>query len=500
MTICFVMNHREVLFGYLSSTREALESQGNEVRLLSFRFRDSEEDVYPVGQSNTDVVTLDATGELDCERADIEALTHFQVSSSYSTFFGIAMKTLDRHDYYGVLRHVDRVILIKQSLLTIFSYLLRHRPRMVVFLNTPHLFGDFLTYEVANYLGIRTMHFQPTPLCPAMLVRSRIGVAATPVSPLGGRPEVFAEVSRILEKRTQQLLDWKNPPYIEGQMQGSRGAQSFGGRIRGWIQSARWLFTPRFKDSPELVFEGSQPTIAVNPLRLFLSVNLEKSLRRTIAGLDSSEPAQELFAIFALHYEPERTVTPEGLPYVHQEDAILRARTLLPDEVTLVVKEHYSQATSSLRGQLGRSPRFYQTIRSLPNTVVVGTYKLPKSVIQRAQAVFTMTGTVGIEAANLGVPVGFFGSPWWEGLPGTLRIGMSTEYGNIQELRMIGKDSAFAFFRKLVSEQMIPGISSESPQSYQIRNTPLSHDLLSESADAITAQILNELSSISPAR
>ena len=40
-------------------------------------------------------------------------------------------------------------------------------------------------------------------------------------------------------------------------------------------------------------------------------------------------------------------------------------------------------------------------------------------LMQGARVIFTLTGTIGLEAAIKGVPVVYFGLPWWEGLPGT---------------------------------------------------------------------------------
>ena len=493
MTVCIAMDQGAGAFEYLSSAQEALQVLGHDVRAFSFCFRGSGKTGSARGSLSVDRITLDSEKQWDCGRSVVEALARFQETEGYSKFVGIAQKTLDRHDYYGVLRNIDRVPLIKSSLLRVFSYLLEHDPQIVVFLNTPHLFGDYLTYEVANHLGIKTLHFQPTPLCPAMLVRSQIGLLAKPVLPVGSFPEVHAEINATLDTRSQQLLDWESPPYIKGQIVGDMDAQSLSGRLRGWLQSAKWLTNPRFEDSPEVAFESLRPEGAVNILKLLLSVNLEKSLRRVIIGLDSSVPLRGRYAIFALHYEPERTVTPEGLPFVYQEDAIIMARQLLPDEVTLVIKEHYSQGTTSLRGYLGRSPSFYRIIRNLPNTVISGTSKLPKAVIEQAQAIFTMTGTIGVEAANLGVPVGFFGNPWWEGLPGTIRVEPATQFEQLQRLQLVGKDSARVFFRDLVGQCMIPGIASENLQSYQRRNVSLSEALLENSAASIIAQILSAL-------
>jgi hypothetical protein len=145
----------------------------------------------------------------------------------------------------------------------------------------------------------------------------------------------------------------------------------------------------------------------------------------------------------------------------------------MPDDVALIVKEHYSQQTAALRGFLGRSPAFYGLVQSLSNAEFASTTERLSDLIRRARCVFTLTGTVAIEAVLRGVPVAYFGSPWWSGLPGTIRIGPDASFGDIVGQRMPTKSEVSIFLENLVREAMVPGLASEPAATVEKRMGPL---------------------------
>jgi hypothetical protein len=224
-------------------------------------------------------------------------------------------------------------------------------------------------------------------------------------------------------------------------------------------------------------------------LKVLLVRSLQQNLRKNALCLGGDVDLSKPYAILALHYEPERTSMPEGLPIDFQGDALARARALLPDKTTLVVKEHYSQQSAAKRGFAGRTPLFYDLVKSFPNTVFAKTTVALSSIVGGAECVVTLTGTIAVEAVLRGVPVGYFGTPWWEGLPGTTRITEGIKYEDLVRVALPSEDQVFAFLKDLHDNAMIPGIGSEPLSIIVNRLGPLPEGFFEAEARAISRVI-----------
>lgn len=385
---------------------------------------------------------------------------------SYQQTRFIALKLLNRRDFSGTFRFLDREPMFTKFALGVFDLLIEVRPNLIVFDVTPHEFYEFVVWSVADSLGIPVLFFQPCPITPAMLARTNLGKV---VIPEGGSvadsvdANLYADLARtILEK----LADGADPQYMMRQKNRDRAVS----RVRHkWLAveaSFRWLWRKRFPES--IHFSGHQMRngVFVRALEMFLVRSLQLTLRRAVLGLGQSPLPLGDYCVFALHYEPERTSLPDGLPIDFQADAIIAARALMPEALNLVVKEHYSQQTSALRGFLGRSPDFYGLVDSFPRTHFASTTDRLSDLIVGSKAVFTLTGTVALEAVLRGVPVIYFGHPWWEGLPGTFRIDGLRSFREIERGPMPSKGDVVSFIMDLISNRMVPGLPEGSAQIF----------------------------------
>jgi hypothetical protein len=105
---------------------------------------------------------------------------------------------------------------------------------------------------------------------------------------------------------------------------------------------------------------------------------------------------------YPLHTEPETALQALSPEYFYQLSCIAALSRDLPAGVRLAVKETYAG--------VGRRPTdFYAQIREFKNVVMIRMMELGPEVIQRADAVATITGTGGFEAAVMGKPVLTFG-------------------------------------------------------------------------------------------
>jgi hypothetical protein len=225
-------------------------------------------------------------------------------------------------------------------------------------------------------------------------------------------------------------------------------------------------------------------------LEVVLEWSLRRSLHRTVAGLPSapSNPNAQ-YALFALHYEPERTNMPEGLPYLSQLDAVLEARRFLPSDVILLVKEHYAQQSSSLRGYVGRSVTAYDYLNSIPGIEVLGVGANSGELMRNAECIFTMTGKIGIEAAFAGTPAVFMGQPWWGGMPGSFSFSSLKRWATLAKAKMPTEREVEHWFEGQVSTRLLVGLGGTSPEKYSARIAPLPEGYEQLEAEAILSSI-----------
>jgi len=389
----------------------------------------------------------------------------FRASPDYQEVRFVALKLLNRADLTGTFRFLDREVIVQSILVDIFEILRSRKPDLVVFEVTPHEFRPYLLMSAANFLGVKVLFFQPCPITPAMVpltgLRDVVRLKKSTVATTAISNSLLATAHTQLDK----LVNQADPRYIELQRARDEKVGKPAQRMFALWQSLRWLFKERFPESVN--FSGHQGGGLV--LRNLGTVMLTRSLQRALGrrinrlGRDWSGPPDD-YVVFALHYEPERTSLPEGLPIVFQGDALVSLRANVADQVAVVVKEHYSQQSAALRGFAGRSPDFYDLVDHLPNTLFAPTSERLSDLLGAARAVFTLTGTVAIESVLKGTPVGYWGSPWWAGLPGTLRLQSVEDFAALDNLTMPAVDDVFRFFDHLVGDVMIPGIASEKPE------------------------------------
>jgi hypothetical protein len=176
---------------------------------------------------------------------------------------------------------------------------------------------------------------------------------------------------------------------------------------------------------------------------------------------------------------------PEGLPYLSQLDAVLEARKFLPPDVTLLVKEHYAQQSSSLRGYVGRSMSSYDYLNSIPGIEVIGVGANSRELMKNAQCIFTMTGKIGIEAAFAGTPAVYMGQPWWGGMPGSFAFSGLKSWKALTTAKMPTVREVESWFDQQVSRRLLVGLGGTSPEKYSARIAALPEGYERLEAEAI---------------
>ena len=122
---------------------------------------------------------------------------------------------------------------------------------------------------------------------------------------------------------------------------------------------------------------------------------------------------KDKYVFFSLHFEPEATISGRGL-IDSQLVALKMLSQALPKEWKIYVKEHPHQFSVNTRQLYGypvatfKTKRFYDEVLKLENVLFIKTNIKSKDLIEKAEAVATLSGTSIIEAITLKKPVVVF--------------------------------------------------------------------------------------------
>lgn len=125
----------------------------------------------------------------------------------------------------------------------------------------------------------------------------------------------------------------------------------------------------------------------------------------------------------ALNSQPECSTSPLGGIFVNQ---ILMVKTLasaIPKDWLIYVKEHWVQwLLFGLNYTDYRYPGYYKQIFQIKNVKLIPINSDSYSLIEKSQAVATVSGTSGWEAVLRKKPALIFGYPWYKDSPGIFMV------------------------------------------------------------------------------
>ena len=180
------------------------------------------------------------------------------------------------------------------------------------------------------------------------------------------------------------------------------------GKSRG-----RRALTPNFKRLLQYLMENARRDknveyIKIDPVRKLWGNLLRvtrKWMSRNSYGSISLDVIPPRSVFFALHYQPEQSTLAQGLWHANQTALVENISKSLPLGYTLVVKEHPWGRGNRPRWQYDHMKGFYNVMFcDAPS----------KQIIQRVEAIVTVTGTVAMEALAFDKPAIMLGRNYFE--------------------------------------------------------------------------------------
>ena len=160
------------------------------------------------------------------------------------------------------------------------------------------------------------------------------------------------------------------------------------------------------RPSPRGDFESYSPARNAE-IRLRSRLNAFWVRNRLGRLVENSLPPR--FVLFPLQVHPERSVDVFAPFTSNQLELIKNVRRALPSDLALVVKEH-----PNFLGSRGRA--FFREVAHLPSTFLVDPFTNSFDLVKQSVAVVSISSTMLLEAALLGVPAIAFAEPWFTGL------------------------------------------------------------------------------------
>lgn len=188
--------------------------------------------------------------------------------------------------------------------------------------------------------------------------------------------------------------------------------------------------------------------------------------------------SKDKYVIYFMHYQPEATSCPGGDIFVDQSLCVETLLKNLPESYMVYVKEHPHQFIKAHIGHTSRMRDLYDDLKKNKRVKLISTEENTFELIKHAQAVSTITGTVGWESIVRHKPVIAFGLSWYENYgKGCLRITdeksaetiktfiESYEYDErslMAYLASVGKNTRLAYYFKEMYKKEIKLTGEES--------------------------------------
>lgn len=125
-----------------------------------------------------------------------------------------------------------------------------------------------------------------------------------------------------------------------------------------------------------------------------LKYKIIKILTNAYFNINSSNFIPKSYAVFYLSYQPEATTYGYGSPTTDLSFLIKKIRMCLPQNISLLIKEHPEQLK-----KIPRSFSFYSRLKRLKNTYFIKDIFDKKKLIKKSKLIFSISGTISLEAA-----------------------------------------------------------------------------------------------------
>lgn len=291
----------------------------------------------------------------------------------------------------------------------------QYQPDAIIFQGIPHTVFDFISYNVAKKLNIKTLFFKLTTLDDRLFLLVDYEIYPSALEDWKN-PSKNYRLEDLSENIRKIYLKYKEDKFDTPRI------------FPGYIQYIQRIIGNNAGGS--LIWKNIN--IGLNSLRnltffeklfLYARKRFKQNLKKEYLSVQSPVSWNKKFIYFTLTYQPECSTSPQGGVFVDQILAIETLSSVLPEGWEIYVKEHPIQWL--LRGLIYFSYRYqgyYKKIASLKNVKIIPMKTNSFELIRNCVAVANVTGSSAIEAALRLKPALIFGYEWYQNCPGIFQV------------------------------------------------------------------------------
>ena len=355
-----------------------------------------------------------------------------KILSKYLKYEKISLKMMDRMDYNRYsFNYSERVQLYYNILEFILNSFNEYKPKKIIFGESPHSIYHYLIYAVAIESNIKILRLSPTYIYGYTFLTSSIEDIPLYIQKEYDKAKKLETIDLKVEKYFKKTNDKyiKGKPYYMDEIIKNNQKSNTYKILKSLTKSIRYFINnkPRYNDykmrdySIMDTFSNQQLAKGILNGTLF-KINLEKEYNKYVIKTLDNFNLNDKFIYFPLHYQPERTTSPEGNFFSDQYLAINMLSQASNGKFKIYIKEHLSQFFQKYEGEQGRTSDFYQQLSLLDNIVFIDKNVESFDLIDHSLSVATITGTAGFESVIRGKPAIVFGYPWYLNCEGVFQV------------------------------------------------------------------------------
>ncbi len=294
-----------------------------------------------------------------------------------------------KHLYYNMLQYW-------------YGVLKKYKPDIIIHDAIPHDACSYLIYELARLLNIKTIMFEDTWVFDRLLTYTDFWK---------GSDDLHKELQKNQNKNfSLKDLSIDLQEYYKSQTELNRDATPAYIKMQKNRFSGFGLLLRRLKRLKNSIKNGTILKLIIQNIIKIFKQNLKKEYNSVQIKPDFNKK----FIYAPLHLQPELTTSPLGDIFVDQILMIEILSASLPPNWIIYVKEHPIQwLRRGLSFSSARYQGYYKKIAKLKNVQVIPIKTDTYALINKSQAVATVTGRVGLEAILRLKPAIIFGYPWY---------------------------------------------------------------------------------------
>lgn len=284
-------------------------------------------------------------------------------------------------------------------------------PEAIIFTAPPHTGFDFIIYNVAKFLKIKTILFLYTMISDRHLLVNEYTIGSESL-----RKEI--ENNRSKEYKIDDLAPDIRNCYLS-QINKASDSTPRELKVAKNKHSGFNLLLIKLK----LIVKSILDLSIFKKFFLFINKKIGPNFKKEYLRLQSQIDYNKKFVYMPLHYQPECSTAPMGGVFVDQILMIKILSASIPDDWQIYVKEHpFQWLIQGINYTNARYQGYFETIANIKKVKLVSAKTVSVDLIEKSQAVVIVAGTAGWEAVIRQKAVLIFGYPWYRDAPGVFKV------------------------------------------------------------------------------